>query len=98
MSETWWALEYADDAPQKAHYQGIIYVFQFASSKEDVVGWKQYAVEIRPLHQDPCPWELQPAPSAVYPGGDAVPDGTNLERLRGGGCKYCPACGRRLGE
>lgn len=51
-----------------------------------------------PHDSDPCPWELQPAPPAVYQGGDAVPDGTNLERLRGGGCKYCPGCGRRLGS
>lgn len=96
MSETWWAiyvdgkvfgvLREHDDAEGVVEFEGVC-------ERATIV-----EAEIRPLHQDQCQWELQPAPSAVYQGGDAVPDGTNLDRLRGGGCKYCPTCGRRVGK
>lgn len=52
-------------------------------------------VEIRPLHQEPCKWELQ----YVF-GGYATKDHpagiTNLAFSMTQGRKYCPECGRRL--
>ena len=46
-------------------------------------------VDIRPVHQEPCEWELSDAPGRSM---------TNLEALNNDKHKFCPECGRRLEE
>jgi hypothetical protein len=55
-------------------------------------------VEVRPLHEEPCPWEKKSDWKVMEYIGDKEgiePD----EYLSGRGCfGYCPKCGRRLKE
>lgn len=97
MSEKrWWALraEVGGEIFAVKEKQCLFTSFDFLLAGRNEIE----EVEIRPLHQCPCVWELSRAPDATYTDGGRVPDGTNLDRLRRGWCKYCPACGRRLGE
>jgi hypothetical protein len=51
-------------------------------------GWKFYPIEIRPLHEEPCPWEKSKALS--WPGR------TNEWFIIENGDLFCRMCGRKL--
>ena len=98
MTESWWAVNTPDGydeihlLQEDAANSAKKYARFFGLGKVHIL-----EVEIRPLHGDPCEWELRDAPAATQ-NGEPLPDSTNLQRIIGGGCHFCPSCGRSLEE
>ena len=94
MSEQWYAWEHAKGTKQRKRYPGIIYVNPELGDEQYDKTWEVYPVIIRPIHEEPCPWELSQF-------GDSQPYKNEkdwISFISQYGWRWCPMCGRNLKE